>query len=253
MSNPPRAVNLRHYPRRRVAWPVTVQADTSLLHGETLDVGPQGAKLRLTERLDVGTRVTLHFAPSEGPSTAVEAIVWRIDDDGLAFFFLSPRFTADAPGDALTDKRTATRSSNLAETILVVDDEPEVLSTIGDALEAEGYKVLKTLDPFEALRLARTSSETIQLLLTDVVMPLMNGVKLADELRSIRPGVKVLFMSAYTTEQVGDYGVGLVPGVPLLVKPFGLAELSSKVRAVLDYRSPFERKQGRSTPRPKTT
>ena len=81
-------LDLRRYPRRRVAWPVTVEADKRLLHCETLDVGPQGAKLRLKEYLDVGTRTTLHLTPTEGHPMAIEAIVWRIDDDGLAFFFL---------------------------------------------------------------------------------------------------------------------------------------------------------------------
>jgi DNA-binding response OmpR family regulator len=65
-------------------------------------------------------------------------------------------------------------------------------------------------------------------------MPPMNGVKLADELRAIRPGLKVLLMSAYSTEQVEDYRVGQISGVPLLMKPFALTELHGKVRAVLD-------------------
>ena len=129
------------------------------------------------------------------------------------------------------------------ETILVVDDEPEVLSMVGDSLEDGGYNVLKTPDPFEALRLAQTSTEPIHLLLTDVVMPLMHGVKLADELRAIRPSVRVLFMSAFITEQVEDHAAMLVPGVSLLVKPFGLPALHDKVRSVLDYRSPFARTQ----------
>jgi DNA-binding response OmpR family regulator len=84
------------------------------------------------------------------------------------------------------------------------------------------------------------------LLLTDILMPPMNGVKLADELRAMRPALRVLLMSAYTTEQAEDYGVRLIPGIPLLVKPFKLTELHSKVRAVLDYRSPFSRRRGPS-------
>jgi len=127
------------------------------------------------------------------------------------------------------------------ETILVVDDELEVLALVTDILQAKGYTVLSASDPREALRLARTRSEPIHLLVTDVVMPFMNGRELAEELRTIRPGVKVLFMSAYTTDVVEDYGIRLTPGEPFVVKPFTAVDLASKVRAVLDYHSPFSR------------
>ncbi len=97
------------------------------------------------------------------------------------------------------------------ETILVVDDELEVLALVADILHAKGYTVLRASDPREALRLARTQSDPIHLLVTDVVMPFMNGRELAEELRTIRPGVKVLFMSAYTTDVVEDYGIRVAP------------------------------------------
>lgn len=139
----------------------------------------------------------------------------------------------------------AASSPEPRETILVVDDEPEVLSMASDLLRASGYRVLSTGDPREALRLARLSTDPIHLLLSDVVMPLMNGGELARHLRAIRPDIRVLFMSAYTTELVEEYGVRLGPGEPFLVKPFSLAELKSKVRAVLDYRSPFLRPRGK--------
>ena len=83
------------------------------------------------------------------------------------------------------------------ETILVVDDDPEVLAVAADLLGAAGYTVLSTGDPCEALRLARTRFAPIHLLVTDVLMPFMSGSKLAEEVRSIRPDVKVLFMSGY--------------------------------------------------------
>ena len=138
----------------------------------------------------------------------------------------------------------AAPSSEPRETILVVDDEPEVLSMASDLLRMIGYRVVSTGDPREALRLARSRTEPIHLLLTDVVMPLMNGGELAKQLRAMRPDVKVLFMSAYSTEYVEDYGVRLAPGEAFLAKPFGLVELRDKVRAVLDYRSPFLRPRG---------
>jgi len=135
----------------------------------------------------------------------------------------------------------ATPSSKPKETILVVDDDPEVLSVAVDLLRMKGFTVLSARDPREALRLARAHTERLHLLLTDVVMPLISGRQLAEELRAIRPGVKILFMSAYSIQTVQDYLILLAPGEPFLVKPFTSAELESQVRAALEYRSPFSR------------
>jgi DNA-binding response OmpR family regulator len=125
------------------------------------------------------------------------------------------------------------------ETILIVDDEPEVRAVAVDMLQAKGYRTLDTGDPMRALHIARTETEPIHLLLSDVVMPLMNGRELAEQVRVIRPAIKILFMSAYSTETVEDYGIRIAPGQPFVVKPFTMEELAAKVRAILDYRSPF--------------
>jgi two-component system cell cycle sensor histidine kinase/response regulator CckA len=125
------------------------------------------------------------------------------------------------------------------ETILIVDDEPEVLAVAVDMLQIKGYRTLETSDPLTALRIARGEAGPIHLLLTDVVMPVMNGRELATQVRAISPATKVLFMSAYSTETVEDYGIRIAPGEPFVVKPFTLEDLAAKVRAVLDYRSPF--------------
>ena len=90
----------------------------------------------------------------------------------------------------------AAPSSKPAETILVVDDDSEVLTLAVSTLQRAGYIVLSTPDPRQALRLARTHTEPFHLLLTDVVMPLMSGLQLAAEFRAIRPEVKILPMSA---------------------------------------------------------
>jgi len=185
----------------------------------------------------VGTCITLHLTPSDGHAIGVQAIVWRHDEDGVVVFFLSKETGIWEREGRHAGARTGDVSSRSPETILVVDDEAKVLDVVGDSLEAVGYKVLKTTDPFKALDLARGS--TIDLLLTDVVMPRMHGVKLADEFRTIRPDAKVLFMSAYVTAEVEDHGAVLVPGVSLLVKPFALSVLHDRVRSTLDFRSPF--------------
>jgi len=127
------------------------------------------------------------------------------------------------------------------ETILVVDDDREMLSFVAEALRMHGYTVLATTDPREALRWARQHSEPIHLLVSDVVMPLMHGRDLAAELRAILPGLKVMFMSGASPSEVADHGIGLTFGQPYLVKPFSIAALTNKVRAALDYRSSFSK------------
>jgi len=124
------------------------------------------------------------------------------------------------------------------ETILIVDDEPEVLALTTSILQHEGYTIVTTGDPREALRIARGRPEPLDLLLTDVVMPGMNGRELAGRLRVFRPGIKVLFMSAYSAETVENFGIRLAPGEPFVVKPFGVADLANKVRAVLSGQLP---------------
>jgi two-component system, cell cycle sensor histidine kinase and response regulator CckA len=125
------------------------------------------------------------------------------------------------------------------ETILVVDDDREMLGFVRDALQMHGYTVLATTDPREALRWARQPPGPIHLLVSDVVMPLMHGRDLATELRAILPNLKVMFMSGASPSEVADHGIGLAFGQPYLVKPFSIAALTNKVRAALDYRSPF--------------
>ena len=123
--------------------------------------------------------------------------------------------------------------------ILVVDDDPEILALARDVLGAEGYSVLEGAGGGDALRVAKGHAGPIHLLLTDVVMPGMNGPELADRLRATRPEIKVLFMSAFTSELVSGYGV--FPGDPLITKPFTVMGLAQQVRRTLGYRSSFSR------------
>jgi len=134
-------------------------------------------------------------------------------------------------------------AARAGETILVVDDHAEMLAFTAEALEAQGYTVLSTVDANEALNLARTRFEPIHVLLTDIVMPAMNGRELSERVRAVRAETRVLFMSAYTAEAAHDHQVCINPGEPFLVKPFTLAELASKVRKVLDYRSAFAQRR----------
>ena len=131
-----------------------------------------------------------------------------------------------------------TPSAPPKETILVVDDEAQVLELVAELLRTQDYSVLSTWDPDEALRLARAHTGSIHLLLSDLVMPVMTGQELATEIRAIHPKMKVLFMSAYSIETAEDYNVHLAPGEPFLGKPFSIAGLQRTVRYALDYESP---------------
>jgi DNA-binding NtrC family response regulator len=132
----------------------------------------------------------------------------------------------------------ATPSLKPAETILVVDDDEEVLSLAVDVLMAAGYTVLSTSDPRQALRLARDHAEPLQLLVTDIVMPLMNGMQLATEVQAFRPDIKILLISAYRTKEIEDYRMRLGLRGLFLDKPFTINALTGAVRSLLADRAP---------------
>jgi two-component system, cell cycle sensor histidine kinase and response regulator CckA len=117
-------------------------------------------------------------------------------------------------------------------TILLVEDEPALLSLATTMLEALGYVVIAAATPGEAIRLAHEHSGHIDLLMTDVVMPEMNGRVLAKTLLSTHPDIKRLFMSGYTADVIAHHGV-LDEGVSFIQKPFFLKDLSAKLREVL--------------------
>ena len=122
---------------------------------------------------------------------------------------------------------------NGTETILVAEDEAEVRKLVVRVLEGCGYKVHAMADAEEALRFVEQTKETIDLLLTDVVMPRMSGKELAEALEAKRPETRVLFMSGYTDDFIGHHGV-LDPGIELIQKPFSPEAIARRVRVVLD-------------------
>jgi len=121
------------------------------------------------------------------------------------------------------------------ETILLVEDEANLRYLARQYLEKQGYKVIEAADGAVAMQIAVAHEAVIHLLLTDVIMPGMNGRELAQRISEIRPNVKVLYMSGYTENVIGHNGT-LEPGVRLLQKPFNLRDLRTAVREVLDAR-----------------
>ena len=119
------------------------------------------------------------------------------------------------------------------ETILLVEDEANLRYLARQYLEKQGYKVIEAADGAVAMQIAVAHEATIHLLLTDVIMPGMNGRELAQRISEIRPNVKVLYMSGYTENVIGHNGI-MDAGIRLLQKPFNLRDLKSIVREVLD-------------------
>lgn len=123
------------------------------------------------------------------------------------------------------------------ETILVVEDELMVRRLACETLEAYGYHVIEAANPQEAIERAAADQGVIHLLLTDVIMPVMNGRQLYDVLAAERPDLKVLYMSGYTENVIAKRGI-LEEGIFLLQKPFTIQDFTQKVRTVLGSGTP---------------
>lgn len=121
------------------------------------------------------------------------------------------------------------------ETILLVEDEPAVLELGRMMLEALGYRVLTAQSPNEAAGIAHQHAGEVHLLMTDVVMPGMNGRELAEKLTAVYPNLKSLYTSGYTANVIAHHGV-LDEGVQIIQKPFSMKELAIKVREALASR-----------------
>jgi len=120
-----------------------------------------------------------------------------------------------------------------SETILVVEDDDDVRAYTVEMLRELGYRVVEAHDPTSALRLLERQDEPVQLMLTDVVMPIMSGRDLADSARQLQPGLRVLFTSGYPRDAIMQSG-RLEDGVELLSKPFTYIMLSERVRSLID-------------------
>jgi PAS domain S-box-containing protein len=124
------------------------------------------------------------------------------------------------------------------ETILLAEDEPSVRRMVCRALRSGGYRVLEAINGAEALQIAQRESAAIHLVVSDLVMPVMGGRELGERLAQVRPGIRMLYISGYTDDDVIRRGL-LDPGSPFLQKPFEAPALARKVREVLDASAQF--------------
>jgi PAS domain S-box-containing protein len=121
-----------------------------------------------------------------------------------------------------------------SETVLLVEDDNQVRALARLVLGSHGYTVLEAHDGDEALRVCAQHAGTIDLLISDVIMPHLSGPQLAQRITSLRPTTRVLFLSGYADDAVVHHGV-LDPGAAFLQKPFALEALARKVRETLDH------------------
>ncbi|MCJ8500143.1 LytS/YhcK type 5TM receptor domain-containing protein [Desulfatitalea alkaliphila] len=150
---------------------------------------------------------------------------------GARFMVHLPRAPEDATAAPMAQAMPEPARGN--ETILLVEDETALLKLTRTILTRHGYTVLAAATPEEALALARRHAGPIHLLVTDVVMPGLDGKALQDRLTALRPEIRTLFMSGYTADVIARRGV-LDADIDYLQKPFSVAILAAKVRSVLD-------------------
>lgn len=175
----------------------------------------------------LGLSTVYGIVKQSGGSIMVESAPAR----GTTFRIYFPRVEAEAPGAAGAVE--AIDPARGRETILLVEDEPAVRGLVHETLRLQGYTVLEARHGIEALLTGTKYVGPIHLLLTDVVMPQMSGPEVAEKLLTVRPGIKVLYMSGYPDHPVFDQG-GVSRETGFLPKPFSPQILAQKVREVLD-------------------
>jgi CheY-like chemotaxis protein len=177
----------------------------------------------------------LRVASQPGKGTTFQVYLPRVEGDRV-------RLTSAAP----SGRETVPRGT---ETILLVEDDDQVRALARTVLRRQGYNVLEAQNGGEALLICEQYEASIELMVTDVVMPRMSGRDLAERLAPMCPQMKVLFMSGYTDDAVVRHGV-LTTGLPFLQKPLTASNLARMVRQVLDgtrTRGPSTMAPGRSS------
>jgi CheY-like chemotaxis protein len=182
---------------------------------------------------EVGKGTGLGLSTAYGIVKQSGGYLWVYSEPGrgATFKIYLPRM--DQPAEKLAPEKGSSEVQRGTETILLVEDDSQLRQLTSAILAHCGYKVLVAGSSDEALALCESNHRVIELLITDVVMPGMNGRQLSEQVARISPQVKVLYMSGYTSNAIVHHGV-LDAGLWFLPKPFSLAAFVAKVREVLD-------------------
>ncbi|MBI4375291.1 MAG: response regulator, partial [Elusimicrobia bacterium] len=176
----------------------------------------------------LGLSMVYGFVKQSGGDVSVESQPGQ----GTKFSIYLP--TTAEPPEVSLGRRGAENPRWGDETILLIEDDQMVRRLAARILRQAGYHVIEAENAAEGMRLTREATERIHLLLTDVVMPGMSGVELADSIARLSPSIKVLFVSGYAGDSLTRQGM-VKPGKPLLSKPFTAETLTSRVRLALDF------------------
>jgi PAS domain S-box-containing protein len=159
--------------------------------------------------------------------------IWAYSEPGQGTTFKVHLPKVDAPAEPLTGEEHDTAPPRGRETILLVEDEDQIREIASRALRAQGYTVIVAANGEEAIAFARDRAADIDLVVTDIVLPLVGGREVATRIRRERPGMPVIYMSGYTRGVIPDPEL-LGPGTLFLSKPFTPSELARRVRELLD-------------------
>ena len=220
-----------HYPARAGPFVMLAVSDTGIGMSEETQAHMFEPFFTTKEK---GKGTGLGLATVYGIIKQSGGFIWVYSEvgHGTTFKLYLPR-VEELAERAAAPAHTRARPARGTETILVVEDEAPVRNVARQVLERHGYTVLEAARAEAALDIATRYSGTIHLLLTDVVMPGLNGRELASRLADLRPDARVIFMSGYTDEAVTRHGV-LEPGSAYVQKPFTPDAIARKVREVLD-------------------
>jgi two-component system, cell cycle sensor histidine kinase and response regulator CckA len=180
----------------------------------------------------VGQGTGLGLSTVYGIIKQSDGYIWAYSEPGQGATF-KIYLPADAAAVSVVARPAERESAVSGEVVLVVEDEEAVRTMTGRLLQSEGYRVLEAGDGREALKLIEGGVARVDLIITDVAMPTMNGRELADRVKRLRPALPVLFMSGYTDDEMVRRGL-IEPDHPFLSKPFTPEVLASKVRRLID-------------------
>jgi PAS domain S-box-containing protein len=186
-----------------------------------------------TKSVGKGTGLGLSIVHAIVEQSGGAVMVDSAPGKGARFHILLPRVPEEDPRVPKVTPMPAPAMPMGHETILVAEDDDEVRDFVEHVLRVKGYHVMVAKDGQEAMRTAQSFSGEIQLLLSDVVMPHLDGRQLAEQLQPLRPKIRVLHMSGYPGDTIARYG-DVREGDAFLQKPFSARELAEKVREVLD-------------------
>lgn len=181
---------------------------------------------------EIGQGTGLGLSTVYGIVKQSEGYVWAYSEGGQGTTFkIYLPLVSDAPSAPAPPRSPA--AAGPGETVLVVEDEPMVRSMVMRALQLQGYTVLAAADGAAALEVVGTATVRLDLIVSDVAMPRLNGRELSERLHLLRPALPVLFMSGYTDDEIVRRGL-MEAGRPFLGKPFTPDELVRRVRLLLD-------------------